>query len=621
MFNDNKFISIKEGLNDISKSLLNATSEEFFMERINAAQKRLENEKMNVLVVGEFSRGKSTFINAIVGKQILPSSVNPTTATINILEGNKLNNMTIYYRGKESETVDLPDEKLKNFLESYVTVKNDNATDIEKVELNISGNLEAWNCILVDTPGVNDLDEAREEVTFKYLNEADACIVLLDSQQPLSESERRFIRDKVLTNDINRLLFVINRIDDIDENPDGKNFERIRNHVLELLRETLPELKEPKVFGVSSRETLKARHKNLESEWEKDFGKFESQAINFVSNNAIAGKIPQHISRLKNISRDIQVYLRAELSKLNCSNEELEELFEKLNDEARILKLNIKDTELIIEKQKMELEKEISVISKKEFEALKVKLVNEANSINNEEKFNMLKTNMSQGMRSITEKLSKVIYEYREKIQALFYANMNKLLKENNVNTSTSIMTISNKEISLDVNNVGDNLLYAIAKSTSSSSSKSDDDAASIAIGGVCGIIGVALFGGPIGIIAGIIGAGFVSGMLEDSKAEEEAKKKVRNMILNIISQVNTIIANAEKKASEIAASEINEMAADYKEMLNNRIKMIEKSISNKENDLKNRKDNLENTKAEIQGKIDNCKNILMKLEKFEGEI
>lgn len=621
MFNDNKFISIKEGLNDISKKLLSATSEEFFVERINAAQKRLENEKMNVLVVGEFSRGKSTFINAIVGKQILPSSVNPTTATINILEGNKLNNMIIHYRDKDNETLDLPNEKLKNFLESYVTVKNDTVNDIEKVELNVSGNLEAWNCILVDTPGVNDLDEAREEVTFKYLNEADACIVLLDSQQPLSESERRFIKDKVLTNDINRLLFVINRIDDIDENPGGNNFERIRKHVVELIGETLPELKNPKVFGVSSRETLKARHKNVESEWEKDFGNFEKEAIKFVSNNAVAGKIPQHISRLKNVSRDIQVYLRAELSKLNCSNEELEELFEKLNDEARILKLNIKDTELIIQEQKMELEKEISTISKKEFESLKINLVNEANGINNEEKFNMLKSNMSKGMRSITEKLSKVIYEHREKIQDLFYANMNKLLKENNVDSSTSIMTISNKEISLDVKNVEDNLSYTIAKSTSSSNSKSDDDSASLAIGGVCGLIGVALFGGPVGIIAGIIGAGFFTGMLEDSKAEEEAKKKVRSMILNIISQVNNIIANAEKKASEIAASEINEIACDYKDMLNNRIKMIEKSIGNKENDLLNRKDNLENTKAEIQGKIQNCKNILMQLEKFEGEI
>lgn len=620
MFNDNKFISIKEGLNDISKKLLNATSEEFFMDRINAAQKRLENEKMNVLVVGEFSRGKSTFINAIVGKQILPSSVNPTTATINILEGNKLNNMTIYYRGKDKETVGLPSEKLKNFLENYVTVKNDNAAEIEKVELNISGNLEAWNCILVDTPGVNDLDEAREEVTFKYLNEADACIVLLDSQQPLSESERRFIKDKVLTNDINRLLFVINRIDDIDENPGGKNFERIRNHVVELLHETLPELKGPKVFGVSSRETLKARHKNLESEWEKDFCKFESEAIKFVSNNAVAGKIPQHISRLKNICRDIQVYLRAELSKLRCSDEELEELFKKLGDEARILKLNIKDMELIIEKQRIELEKEISNISKKEFEALKVKLVNEANSVNNEEKFNMFKTNMSQGMRNITEKLSRVIYEHREKIQELFYANMNKILKENNANTSISIMTISNNEISLDVESVEDNLTYTIANNISSNRSQSDEDRARL-IRGVCGLIGGALFGGPVGIIAAIIGAGFVSEMIENSKAEEEAKKKVRSMILNIIAQVNSIIENAEKKASEIAAFEVNKIASDYKEMLNNRIKMIEKSISNKENDLQNRKDNLENTKAEIQGKIENCKNILMQLERFEGEI
>lgn len=619
MLNDNRFIIIKEELNKISKELWNITAEDIFKERIDTAQKRLNIEKMNVLVVGEFSRGKSTFINAIVGKQVLPSSVNPTTATINILEGNNLNNMTIYYRNKENETVDLPNEKLKDFLDSYVTVQNEEALEIEKIELNISGNLEEWNCVLVDTPGVSDLDEAREEVTFKYLSEADACIVLLDSQQPLSESERRFIKDKILTNDINRLLFVINRVDDIDDVPNGKNFIRIREYVIEMLKKTLPELKEPIVFGVSARETLKARHKNLESSWEKDFSKFENEAIKFVSNNAIAGKIPQHISRLKNICKDMHVYLSAELSKLNCSNEELEYLFEKLNNEAKILKLNMKDIALIIENQKNELAKEINKLSKKEFGDLKVKLVNEANGVNNEDKFNILKTHMSQGMRNTTEKLSKVIYEHREKLQDLFYANMNKILKENSMDTS--IMSISNKEISLDVKNVEQNLSYFINNNNSNSGEISDEDAASFAIGGVCGLIGAALFGGPVGIIAAVIGAGFVSGMFEDSKAEEEAKQKTKNMILNIISQINSIVANAEKKASEIAACEINEIASDYKEMLNNRINMIEKSVSNRENDLQNRKNNFESTKTEIEGKIEYCKSISLQLEEFEGEI
>ncbi|SFC29184.1 dynamin family protein [Clostridium uliginosum] len=617
MINDNRFIEIKDELHKITEELVDSAFEQFFIDRITSAKERLNDEKMNILVVGEFSRGKSTFINAILGKQILPSSVNPTTATINILEGSNLNNMNVYYRDRDSETIDLPNEKLKDFLDNFVTVKNEEVAQIERIKLNVSGNLEEWNCVLVDTPGVNDLDEAREEVTFKYLSQADVCIVLLDSQQPLSESERRFIKDKVLKNDINRLLFVINRIDDIDEMPDGNNYKRIREHIIGIIKETLPELEYPKVFGVSARETLKARHKNIDSEWEKSFKSFESEAIKFVSNNAVAGKMPQHIKRLKNICNDIQAYLKGELLKLECSNEELDFLFEKLATEANILTINLKDIMLIIEKEKIELQKEITSVSKTEFDKLKVKLVNQANTINSEEKLNMLKTDLSSGIRSITEKLSKIIYDHKEKLQEKFYNNLNKILKENNL--ETSLITTSNNQVNLEVKDI-DELTYT-SNNNSKKEKNEEADVRSLALGGVCGLVGAALFGGPVGVIIAVVGANYIDDVLKESKSGDEAKNHARNFMKNIIVQIDAIISKSQAKAGEIAAHEINEISCEYKEVLNNRLIMIEKSLGNKEKDLKNRKENLDNSKVEIKEKIENCNGIVLKLQEFEGEL
>lgn len=617
----NKFNKIKDELGILANEIFNITSEQIFLDRIVTAQNRLNNEKMNVLVVGEFSRGKSTFINAIIGKQVLPSSVNPTTATINVLEGNGLDNMVVNYIDGKTETINLPEDKVKKFLDSYVTVNNNDVDKIEKIKLNISGNLETWDCILVDTPGVNDLDEAREEITFKYLCEADACIVLLDAQQPLSESERRFIQSKVLTNDINRLLFVINRIDDIDENPNGENFNRIKEYVFKLIKENFPEIHEPNIFGVSSRETLKARHKNTENKWEEDFRSFEKHAINFVSSNATIGKIPQHIQRLNKILYDIENYLYEENKKLNCSDDELEYMFEKLKNEENILKINMKEIEMIIESEKVLLQKEISKVSKKEFEVLKVNLVNEANNVNSEEKFNNLKNNMSYGMRQVTEKLSKIIYDHREKLQNEFYSSLNKILKENNI--ETSLTTMSSKAINFDVKS-SEELSYSVGQtyiSSSSSSEISDSEAEVAVLSGICGLVGGVLFGGGIGIIAAIIGAGFFSGLIEDDNDVAEAKRKTVEMMKNIINQINNIVRNAEAKASEIAMKEINEISEEYMELLNNRILIIEKSLNRKQNDLERRKNNLEESINEVNEKIIKCKEIREKLNMIEREL
>jgi len=72
-------------LSSILDRAVELTNSEELKERVAAASHRLGHEKLNILVVGEFSRGKSTFINALIGLAVLPSKVNPTTATIYLI--------------------------------------------------------------------------------------------------------------------------------------------------------------------------------------------------------------------------------------------------------------------------------------------------------------------------------------------------------------------------------------------------------------------------------------------------------------------------------------------------------------------------------------------------------
>ena len=67
--------------------------------------------------------------------------------------------------------------------------------------------------MLVDTPGVNDLNEQRAEVTYGYVPRADAVVFLLDAGQALKDSEREFLRSRVLESARDRLIFVLGKMD------------------------------------------------------------------------------------------------------------------------------------------------------------------------------------------------------------------------------------------------------------------------------------------------------------------------------------------------------------------------------------------------------------------------
>lgn len=591
MENQIEFLNIRNELQKISMKMMEISNESLFVNRIKSAYKRLDNEKMNVLIVGEFSRGKSTFINALLGQPILPAKVNPTTATINILLGNDKNNMVIEYENREDQTIELPIEGVNKFLNNYITTNNREANKIRKVFINIPGKLEKWKCVLVDTPGVNDLDSSREEITFKYLSEADACIVLLDSQQPLSESERGFLKDKVLANDINRLVFVINRIDDSEDIPDGPVAERLKNHVKKLMIETLPEIKEPHIFAVSSKKTLKSRHKNEESPWEKSFDVFECQLFDFISKNAVNGKLPEHLIRLINISKDMIECWKEEVFELDCSDNQLEELYEKLKNEENMLKLNNEDLNLMIQKQKINLQKDIITYAKGEFNAIKIKLSDMAESITDSEDFIELKSKISQELRRATEDISRLIENNKKDFENKFYDKLNKLYVDND---TKSISTILDKAVKMDIK-VNQELLI----SDNNKNEETKDIIKTIATSGAIGYLAGALFG-PIGVAASIIGSG-VAGYIMGEKIKQEKIKKIADDLQN---QINNILNNMETNSQEISEYEINSTALELKQLIDNRIEMIQISLNNKQSHLNEKKDDLENKKDELRNNI-----------------
>ncbi|HET7501108.1 MAG TPA: dynamin family protein [Kofleriaceae bacterium] len=202
---------------------------------------KLESERFHLVVLGEFNHGKSTFVNALLGSDILPTGITPTTASINHVVWAPQPTARVVLTSGESKALD-PGQ-----LKEWVTVAGGHASEVAFVELGYPSDLLKNNVVLVDTPGVNDLNEQRAEVTYGYVPRADAVVFLLDAGQALKDSEREFLRSRVLESARDRLIFVLGKMDMLS--PDERT--AVTEYVTTGLGKMMPE---PVVYALSAKD-------------------------------------------------------------------------------------------------------------------------------------------------------------------------------------------------------------------------------------------------------------------------------------------------------------------------------------------------------------------------------
>jgi small GTP-binding protein len=208
---------------------------------------KLEEERFVLVVLGEFNHGKSTFVNALLGASVLPAGITPTTATINHL----------VYADKPCAKAVLLDETQRvvdpKALSEWVTIEGSKAEKVRYVEVGWPADILRDRVTLVDTPGVNDINEARAEITYNYIPRADAVLFLLDSSQVLKQSERSFLEQRILRRSRDKLLFVIGKADLLSPEERAEATRYVRDNLQPLLGT------EPMIFPVSARLHLSGR--------------------------------------------------------------------------------------------------------------------------------------------------------------------------------------------------------------------------------------------------------------------------------------------------------------------------------------------------------------------------
>lgn len=163
---------------------------------------------MEVAIVGQFSSGKSTFLNALLSKDVLPTGITPVTSKVNYINYAKEYKLKVTYNSGADEYHPL--ESISNFTDQRYPIE-----DIKYITLYAP--MEILKDIsFVDTPGLNSQSLSDTQVTKKILRNVDGIIwlTLLDNAGKESESQ---ILSQYLQNFKDKSLCVLNQKDKFDE--------------------------------------------------------------------------------------------------------------------------------------------------------------------------------------------------------------------------------------------------------------------------------------------------------------------------------------------------------------------------------------------------------------------
>lgn len=280
-------------------------------------QNRNSIKEYRIAVVGEYSSGKSTFINSIIGKDLLTHATKETTATITYIRNVHISDdraNTCIVKFVDGRTVKTGLDSISEYT-TTVSKKHDVAAAIESVEIFIHFIDTNREIVIVDTPGLNGIADRHREMTIAQIKQAHACIYLLQLRG-VSSSDVEFL--KLLSKYQYSYIFVQNFIDELKTGEESvkEKIKQVRNIIEEkvfgnrvgdyrceycgisaLLALASKDKKIKRVYGTDTEDiTLDDREKYIVQSKYDDFYKILQRVVN---DKAIERKI--YIDQCRNI--------------------------------------------------------------------------------------------------------------------------------------------------------------------------------------------------------------------------------------------------------------------------------------------------------------------------------
>lgn len=218
-------------------------------EQAHALLERLAEDRFTLMVVGRFSRGKSTLINALLGSDLLPTGIVPLTSVITTVSYGSRKQAVLHFKGRG-----LPREIPLEELALYATERENpgNRKGLSSISIELPVSMLRRGVYFVDSPGLGSAIEENTATTERFIPEADAFVLVTSFEGPLSQEENQMLGHFATSG--KPLFVVLNKQDAVTDEE--------REEALPFVKQTVDRYrwqKKPAIFSVSARQALKAK--------------------------------------------------------------------------------------------------------------------------------------------------------------------------------------------------------------------------------------------------------------------------------------------------------------------------------------------------------------------------
>ncbi|MBW2023355.1 MAG: dynamin family protein, partial [Deltaproteobacteria bacterium] len=308
-------------------------------ENLKEVQDKLIENRFHLVVLGQFKRGKSTFINSILGDKVLPTSVVPLTSIVTLLK----------YGNSEQIEVVFNDGTRKNIgrdqLPEFVTEKGNpkNEKNVKQVEISYPSQYLKDGVYLIDTPGVGSTFENNTEMTYNFLPKVDAALFLLAVDPPISQSEIAFLDD--VQNFVQKIFFIQNKIDYLSDEERHESMEFSKRVIEEALgRDGI------QIYPLSAKLALEGKMSGDQELLEKSrLPEFDRVLSEFLMKAKGKTVLESAVRSAKKLLSDEELAIQLEARAVATPLEELEKKIKTFQEKMEEVKQDREDTRYYFE--------------------------------------------------------------------------------------------------------------------------------------------------------------------------------------------------------------------------------------------------------------------------------
>jgi Dynamin family len=213
-----------------AKQLFEAHGLREVAERCQTLVVQLAEDRFNLAVVGQFKRGKSTLMNAVIGRDLLPAGLLPLTSAITTLYYGSTERVLLRRQGWTWEQ-EVPLAQLADFITERGNPGNEKRLLEARVELPLPFLRRGLH--FIDTPGIGSARRENTATTYAFLPQMAAVIFVTSVEAPLSEAEEGFLL--ALRGQVRHLFVVVNKLDLLADTDREDVLGYIHLHVEQLL--------------------------------------------------------------------------------------------------------------------------------------------------------------------------------------------------------------------------------------------------------------------------------------------------------------------------------------------------------------------------------------------------